>query len=164
MSGDKPIQNFLEQTFSTTEAAAILDLPAETFRTQLKQRWLPVSDDRAPGQWRRLNPNDLLRCRVTIALSARGIQFPIARRIVGTNDLGLFDEAVFLYVTLNPDGSIHSHNKCGVVDLGIELANAQQPHSAVVNLASEKAWVIQQIDRFWKQEAGGRPDAPEATP
>lgn len=136
MSEDQITKALLEETFSTTEAAAILNLPAETFRTQLKQGWLPVSDDRAPGQWRRLNADDLLRCRVTIALSGLGVKFPIARRIVNASVLGLFDEAVFLYVVLNPDGSVHSYHKCGVDNLGIELANAQQPHSAVINLAS----------------------------
>ena len=69
----EPHEAFLEQTFSTPEAAAILDIPVETLRTQLKKGWLPIDEGRNPGGWRRFNPDALLRIRLAHELSERGI-------------------------------------------------------------------------------------------
>lgn len=134
-------------TFSTTEAAAILDMAAETFRTQLKHGWLPVADP-APGRWRRITPVDILRARLAICLSTRGVSFPKGRRVIDALLPDFFGGAVFLYVAINDDGSVCAYNQCGVPDIGVRLATWRVAHFVVIDLNIERNWVRYRIEWF----------------
>lgn len=161
MKNEPHIQAFLDQTFSTTEAAVILGIPAETFRTQLKQDWLPVTDDREPGQWRRISPEDLLRTRLALTLSDQGVALPDSKKIIQRERPDFFEGGIFLWVAVNRDGSIKKSGLAKTNDLiqswdqylSFVGRNPERPNRIVVILLNaERAWISARIDQFYRDQ------------
>jgi hypothetical protein len=154
MSKDPVLDAFLEQTFSTTEAASILALPAETLRTELKRGWLPLQDTpREAGQWRRISATDLLWIRLALRLAARGITLPRGQQVVKEIRPEFFGGGVFLWVATNPDGSTAYAGTCSVQDLGLKLFEIRRADYVVLSLNDEKVWLQERINQFRQSES-----------
>jgi hypothetical protein len=158
MEKDPVLDAFLNLTFSTTEAAAILALPVETFRTELKRGWLPLQDTaREAGQWRRITSTDLLWCRVALRLAMRGITLPRGQQIVKDVRPGFFGGGMFLYVATRPDGNTAWAEECSVSELGLRLCEHRGADYVVLALNDERRWLQDRINQF-VQESSGAPE------
>ena len=123
--------------FSTPEAAHILDLPVETFRTQLKAGYLPEFTEREPGTWRSFNAGDLVYYQVALGLANCNVPMATAARFVSaarlnllSNGVDVFErETVYFYLKLDSHGSVVDWGECDVSDLGVSLL--QGPKAAV---------------------------------
>jgi hypothetical protein len=152
---------FLNQRFSTTESAAILGIPAETFRTQVKQGWLPARDDgeaREPGKWRRFSPDDLLRCRLVLTLASCCVRMADAANVIDRLRPTFFSGDVFLYVARDADGNVVHQGQAGVVDFKEEIVHLAFAMPSVLTVVSvdlnrEAIWVMNRIQKFNSEES-----------
>jgi DNA-binding transcriptional MerR regulator len=152
---DKVTESFLNQEFSTSEAAEILETPASTFRSYLqREKSLQPDEQETPGGWRRIRPDTVLNIGILQVLLQEGLSIQTAARIVTNERSSMYDGKTVLMVDFD------RNNEVAEYQLGdhktyaghwVSFINSGYKRMIVINVHQLKMDIKKRINEYPRQ-------------